>query len=294
MAEGEPAQRNERESEPVPSAAEQVRSFGERELRVQVPTEIRDAAFPTVMRGYSRDAVDAYIKRVNHVIAELEMSRSPRAAVRHALDRVAEDVSGVLERARVTADEIISSARKEAAESSARAGAEAAKLLVNSSDEADRTRAEAEEVLAKARGEAKEGLATARAEAEETLAQSRAEASERLQRSEKELSVLRELAETRMRDLQGATEAVWAERREMLDDIRGMAARLEGTAREAAARFPHREPGEQAEEGISEPEAAEPESGGVAATDTPTQTMPAAELQEGGDDEAPIQEGNDA
>ena len=294
MAEGEPAQRNERESEPVPSAAEQARSFGERELRVQVPTEIRDAAFPIVMRGYSRDAVDAYIKRVNHVIAELEMSRSPRAAVRHALDRVAEDVSGVLERARVTADEIISSARKEADESSARAGAEAAKLLVNASDEADRMRAEAEEVLAKARGEAKESLAKARAEAEETLAQSRAEASERLQRSEKELAVLRELAETRMRDLQGATEAVWEERRELLDDIRGMAARLEGTAREAAARFPHREPGEPAEERMSEPEAAEPVPGGVSATDTPTQTMPAAELQDGGDDEAPIQEGNDA
>ena len=62
----------------MPSAAERARSFGERELRVQVPTEIRDAAFPTVMRGYSRDAVDAYIKRVNHVIAELEMSRSPQ------------------------------------------------------------------------------------------------------------------------------------------------------------------------------------------------------------------------
>ena len=97
-----------------------------------------------------------------------------------------------------------------------------------------------------------------------------------------------------MRDLQGATEAVWEERRELLDDIRGMAARLEGTAREAAARFPHRELGEQAEEGMSEPEATEPEPGGVAATDTPTQTMPAAELQEGGDDEALIQDGNDA
>ena len=40
-----------------------------------------------------------------------------------------------------------------------------------------------------------------------------------------------------MRELHADTEAVWEERGELLDDIRGMAARLEEAARQAAARL---------------------------------------------------------
>ena len=180
MVEGEPAQRDQRDSELLASAPEQSRSFSERELRVHVPAEIRNVFFPLAMRGYSRAAVDAYVERVNHLIAELEVSRSPRAAVRHALDRVTDEVSRILQRARETAEEIPSSALQEAEASTTRASGEAAKLLVNASDAADRTRAEVEETLAKARAEAEGILAEARAEAEETLAHSRAEAGERL------------------------------------------------------------------------------------------------------------------
>jgi len=260
------------------SAPEEDRGLGGLELRSHVPADMRDVSFPLAMRGYSRRAVDAYVERVNHLIAELEVSRSPRAAVRHALDRVTEQVGGILERARETAEEITSSARKEAEDSTARAKAEAAELVVNTSDEADRTRAEAEEILAKARAEAGEILARSRAEAEETLTQSRAEAAERVRRSEKELGVLRELAEARMRELHADTEAVWEERGELLDDIRGMAARLEEAARQAAARLP----AERAEEEAPESEA-EPQPTGVAANR-------ALGPREGGHGEAPEQE----
>jgi hypothetical protein len=41
-----------------------------------------------------------------------------------------------------------------------------------------------------------------------------------------------------MRELHVDTEAVWEERRELLDDIRGIAARLEELTGVAAARFP--------------------------------------------------------
>ena len=285
MVEGEPSQRGPTEGELLPSAPEQGGSFSELELGAHVPADIRDVSFPLAVHGYGRRAVDAYVERVNHLIAELEVSRSPRAAVRHALDRVTEQVGGILERARQTAEEITSSARKEAGESTARAKAEAAELVVNTSDEADRTRAEAEEILAKARAEAGEILARSRAEAEETLTQSRAEAAERLQRSEKELAVLRELAEARMRELHADTEAVWEERGELLDDIRGMAARLEEAAREAAARLP----AERAEEGLPESEA-EPQPTGVAATNEPTVAMPALRPHEGRRDQAPAEE----
>jgi DivIVA domain-containing protein len=291
VVEGESAQSDRAGTESSARAPERGGSFSERELRVHVPAEVRDVSFPHAVRGYDRAAVDAYVERVNHLIAELEMSRSPRAAVRHALDRATEEVSGILQRAQETADEITSSARKEAEENAARTGAQAAKLLVNAGDTADRTRAEADEVLAKARAEAEKTLATTKAEAEraiaaarseanEILTRSRTEGGERLQRSEKEIAVRRELAEARMRDLHADTETVWEERRHVLDDISGMAARLAEIASEAAARFPLRKPGAQSEEGMPEHEGAEPEPSGVAATDATTSALPDVGLRE--------------
>jgi cell division septum initiation protein DivIVA len=353
MAQDQPSRSDASASEQVPGEAGRGRSFSELELRVHVPTEIRDPSFPAEMRGYSRRAVDAYIKRVNHLIAELEVSRSPRAAVQHALDRLTEEVGGILQRARETAEEITSSARKEADGIKARAGAEAAELVVNASDEADRARAEAERILAQARAEADKSLARsqaeaeeitsgarreaegiqasasaeaaelvvnaseeadrARAEAERILAQARAEADKSLarsqaeaeeilarsraeaeagqQRSEKEFAVLQELAEARLRELRTDTEAVWAARSELLDDMGAVAARLEEGAREAAARFPSMEPAQRAEEVMAEPgSAAETESTGGVATDKPSEATPAVLPHESRDDEAPSEE----
>jgi DivIVA domain-containing protein len=271
VAQGESAQNDQAGSELSPRAHRQAGSFSERELRVQVPAEVRDVSFPLAVRGYDRAAVEAYVERVNHLIAELEMSRSPRTAVRHALDRAQEEVSGILQRAQETAEEITASARKEAEDGAARTGAQAAKLLVDANDRADRARAEAEDLLAKAKAEAERTHASARADAEEILSRARTEGGERLQRSEKELAVLRELAEARIRDLQAHTETVWEERRELLDDIREMGARLTELAGEAAARFPPREPGEQ--EGVSEPAAADHEPTDVTETDATTRAL---------------------
>src|SRR5436189_275156 len=74
------------------------------ELRDHVPADIRNVQFPVSVRGYDRDAVGTYVKRVNHVIAELEVSRSPRAAVRHALDRVGKQTEAEIASARDKAD----------------------------------------------------------------------------------------------------------------------------------------------------------------------------------------------
>jgi DivIVA domain-containing protein len=96
-----------------------------------VPAEIRDPSFPASVRGYSRGAVDAYVNRVNRLTAELEVSASPRAAVRHALEQAGQQVSGLLEQARETAERIIASGRQEADETAARGKAEAAELVRN-------------------------------------------------------------------------------------------------------------------------------------------------------------------
>src|SRR2546423_1374266 len=74
----------------------------------------RDVSFPMAMRGYERAAVDAYVTRVNRIIAELQVSRSPQSAIMHALDEVSEETRGILERAHETADQIAARSRAKA------------------------------------------------------------------------------------------------------------------------------------------------------------------------------------
>lgn len=244
------------------AAAEPEHGF--REIGNYVPRDILDVSFPVSVRGYDRRAVDAHIERVNRLIAELKVRTSPPAAVRHALDQAGEKVESLLQAAREAAEEITASARMEAEESTDRAKSEAAKLLVNTSAEADRLKAESDELIADAKAEAEATLENAKAEASQILAQasaeaenrltrSQAEADEHLRRLEEELAARHNEAETRMREIQADTEAVWKERREMVDDIGTMAGRLVDLANAAAARSRRREP-DWPEEGVLQPE----------------------------------------
>jgi DivIVA domain-containing protein len=98
--------------------------------------EVANVDFPVVLRGYDRLAVDAYVKRISQLVAELDASRSPQHAVRRALERVGQEVSGILQRAHETADQITSQSRVEA------------------EDRLDSARREAETLVADARREA--------------------------------------------------------------------------------------------------------------------------------------------
>jgi DivIVA domain-containing protein len=204
------------------------------EKQADVPAAIRNASFPAAMRGYDRGAVDAYVRRVNRVIAELEVTRSPQAAVRHAVERVSQQTKAVLDEARESAEQITSSAREEADGMLATAKAEAAELVVGAGDEAQRVQIEAEQLTARTK-----------AEAEEILARANAEAEERRKQAEDELTALREEAEARMRELANDTDAVRRERKALLEDIDRMAEQLHDAASAAAARFalePEQEP----------------------------------------------------
>jgi DivIVA domain-containing protein len=196
------------------------------ELREHVPADIRNAQFPVSVRGYDRDAVDAYAKRVNRVIAELEISRSPRAAVRHALDRVGKQTVTVLQEARESADKLLEAARDEADAEKERAKAEAAKLVVNASDEADRAKAEADQILADAKRQASEIVAKAEADAEQ-----------RQQEADAEITAAKEKADARIREIQTDTETVWNERGRLLEETQAMAQKLQELASGAAARL---------------------------------------------------------
>ncbi len=83
-----------------------------------VTNTIEDADFPVSMRGYDREAVDSYVSRVREVLAQLETSRSPEAAVKDALEKVGEQTKSVLESAGQSAEQIRVAARRDAEETS--------------------------------------------------------------------------------------------------------------------------------------------------------------------------------
>jgi cell division septum initiation protein DivIVA len=92
------------------------------------PLSVVEADFPSSLRGYDRMAVDEYVRRTRQLVAELQATRSPEAAVRRALERVGEQISGILQRAHETAEQITAQSRSEAEDRLEQARAEAAQI----------------------------------------------------------------------------------------------------------------------------------------------------------------------
>src|SRR5436305_6939496 len=91
---------------------------------------VAEVDFPIVLRGYDRLAVDAYVKRTTQLVAELQSTHSPEAAVRRALERVGEEVSGILQRAHDAAAQITAQSRSDAEDRLERAREEALDITV--------------------------------------------------------------------------------------------------------------------------------------------------------------------
>jgi vacuolar-type H+-ATPase subunit I/STV1 len=92
------------------------------------PLAVVDADFPTALRGYDRVAVEEYVRQTRQLVAELQATRSPEAAVRRALERVGEQISGILQRAHETAEQITAQSRSEAEDRLQQARIEAAQV----------------------------------------------------------------------------------------------------------------------------------------------------------------------
>jgi DivIVA domain-containing protein len=182
--------------------------------------EIREVDFPAAVRGYDRAAVDRYVTQVNNLIAELETSASPEGAVRHALEEVSEETRGILERAHEAAETIATRSRAAADDRLQRAEREAAEAR----DAAER---EARELRQAMQRETQELRATAERDARDLRATARREAED-----------MRAEAEARVQQLDQHVEAVWQERRRLMDDLRTLAQQLLEIADNAAARFP--------------------------------------------------------
>jgi DivIVA domain-containing protein len=226
------------------------RSNGDSSDSDVLTSAIEDVAFPVSMRGYDREAVDTYVSRVREVVAQLEASRSPEAAVKDALERVGEQTKSVLQTAGQSAEQITVAARREADETEARA------------------KSAAEETVGTAQAEASEIVARSKAEAKETVERAQKEASEHRRRTQEELTALQEEAEARLGELSADTESIRRDRSELLDEIREFAARVEEVAQAADARFPEREAADTEDKGRPEPEtAAEGDTAIATATD---------------------------
>jgi DivIVA domain-containing protein len=193
--------------------------------RGRIPAAIRNVSFPSARRGYERRAVDAYVTRINRLIAELEATHSPRDAVAHALERTEEERSAILTQAHELGAEILATAQREAEEMTSEARAEAADIVVNASTAADGAKAEADERVEKAG-----------AEAERIVADSRVQAAEQLRLAQEEIANLRNEAQAWLDELRTDTETVWSERCDLVDDLREIAARLQEAVSEAGTR----------------------------------------------------------
>jgi DivIVA domain-containing protein len=221
--------------------------------RRPVASEIGDVSFPGSVRGYDRGAVDAYVSRVHDLVAELEVSRSPEAAVKHALEEVGEQTKRILEQAGETAEQITAASREKADDSIARAEQEAAS------------------VSAAAKAEAAELVARSQADAEATMTQTRKEAAEHLQSTRAEAAAVREKAEARLRELSADTETIRRERSDLLDNLRVLATRVAGVASAADARFPSPDvPDRAAEENVQDETAPEAAAASGEEADKPT------------------------
>lgn len=242
--------------------------------RDRLVTEARNVEFPTGLRGYDRDAVDRYVQRVNRLIAELEMSASPEAAVRHALDEVSEETRDILQGAHRTADEITARSRakaddrlqqaereaqetvdaaqleaketREAAEQAATQTREAAQqeaheLREMTAREAQNLRETAQNEAADLRGtttrEVTEFRETSVREAQQLRAAAKRDADEMVTSAHREADEILEHAESRNRELARNAEAIWRERRRLIDDMRAVGEQLIAIGDVEAKRF---------------------------------------------------------
>ena len=208
----------------------------------RLQAELREADFPIALRGYDRDAVDRYVKEARRVLAELELSASPEAAVRHALDEVSEETSGLLQRAYETAEEIQARSRAKADDRIQQAERDAQALREAAEREAEELRNDARrettDLVETARREVTDLVETARREANDLVETARREAGELRAKAKREVEQLRTSTETRVQELERHADTVGRERRRLLDDMRAVAQEQLEIAEAAMARFP--------------------------------------------------------
>ena len=243
--------------------------------RERILKDAREIEFPAALRGYDRAAVDRYVERMSRLITELEMSSSPEAAVRHALDEVSDETRDILQRAHQTAEEItarsrakaddrLQTAEREGQELREAAERQAAETRESARSEASRVRETAEHEAAQLRESTAAELAelreTAVAEVTELRETAQREVAALREKADRETQQLRattqretdemrasarreaeemvETAEMRAHELARSAETVWRERRRLIEDMRVVGEQLTAIGETEGKRFP--------------------------------------------------------
>ncbi len=237
--------------------------------RERILKDARTVEFPVGLRGYERGAVDRYVERMSRLITELEMSSSPEAAVRHALDEVSEETRDILQRAHQTADEITARSRSKADDRLQQAERESEELhesaLRRAAEARDAAKAEADQLRETADREVSELRATAdreiaalrekvARETQQLRTTTEREADETLAAARRDADEMRDSAETRARELARSAETIWRERRRLIDDMRAVGDQLVAIGDAEGKRFPRfGEEGSEVAELLREP-----------------------------------------
>jgi DivIVA domain-containing protein len=215
--------------------------------------EVRAIEFPLVLRGYDRSAVDRYVEQVNRLIAELEISSSPEAAVRHALDEVGEETRSLLQRAHQTADDITARSRERADRRLEEAEQEAQQMREKAQQETEEARASAQrdaqelretvqretaELRAAAAAEVSDLRETAARELEQDRAAAKRDADQTRTSARREAGEQLEAAEAQLAELSRTAETIWRERRRLIEDVKAVGEQLVGIGEVEAKRFP--------------------------------------------------------
>jgi cell division septum initiation protein DivIVA len=221
--------------------------------RDRILKDAREVEFPAALRGYERAAVDRYVEKMSRLITELEMSSSPEAAVRHALDEVSDETRDILQRAHQTSEEITARSRAKADDRLQTAERESQELRETSRIEvagmrevAEREVAELREVAEREVAELREAAAreiaalrdTARRETDQLRASTARETDEMRAGARRDAEDMIESAENRARDLARSAETIWRERRRLIDDMRAVGDQLVAIGETEARRFP--------------------------------------------------------
>ncbi|MEJ7789425.1 MAG: DivIVA domain-containing protein [Thermoleophilaceae bacterium] len=100
--------------------------------------KVRAKGFPAAMRGYDREAVDAWREEIAELVTRLEEQEPADTAVRHAIDEVGRETSSILQRAHESASEIEARSRSQADARLAEADREAELTVREAEERADR------------------------------------------------------------------------------------------------------------------------------------------------------------
>lgn len=127
-------------------------------------------------------------------------------------------------------------------------------------------------------------LKRAQGTADEMTAKARTESEERVRNAEREAEALVRDAETRAAELDTDNDALWAQRRQLIEDLRGLASELLRVSDEAVERLP---PPAGRARAIVAARTSFPDNGRNGPVDQPTEAMSPLELPDAGGDTGP-------